>query len=132
VLTMSALASQHPNPLPALPLYAHHTPGRPSDIHASDGRLVAMVSMPGNAPAQPLADLFALAPELLADLAGLLHALMLHDPDYRSQHAPDTDRGSAEEAMLEAASNAVATLSYAVSCGLPVVMPGLDQLEDSL
>ncbi|WP_418648862.1 hypothetical protein ACNQFN_11380 [Thauera butanivorans] len=129
---MSAIASQHPNPLPTLPLYAHHSPDHPSDIHASDGRLVAMVSMPGNASPQPVADLFALAPELLADLAGLLHALMLHDPDYRNKHAPDTDRVAAEESIFEAASNAVATLSYAVSCGLPVVMPGLDQLEDKL
>lgn len=91
-----------------------------------------MVSMPGNAAAQPVADLFALAPELLADLAGLLHALMLHDHDYRNKHAPDTDRAAAEEAILEAASNAVTTLSYAAGCGLPVVMPGLDQLEDEL
>lgn len=129
---MNAIASQPPGPLPALPLYAHHAPGCPSDVHAGDGRLVGMVSMPGNVSPQPVADLFALSPDLLSDLAAFLRALMLLDQDYRQEHFPDLDYEDAKEEVLDAASNAVATLSHARACGLPVDVPGLSQLEDLL
>lgn len=96
-----------------------------ASIHDGDGNLLATV-WPAD---QCIGRLIALAPELLADLAGLLHALMLLDPDYRNEHAPGTDHAVA---ILDAASNAVATLAYAAGCGLPVAMPGLDQLEEEL
>lgn len=121
-------------PLPATPwLCSHATPAIDgadvgASIHDGDGNLVATV-WPAD---QCIGHLIALAPELLADLSGLLHALMLHDPDYRNKHAPGTDRAAAEAAGLDAASNAVATLAYAAGCGLPVAMPGLDQLEEEL
>jgi hypothetical protein len=117
-----------PIPLPPTPWLRSAAVAQAPTISDSDGHLLAVVL--GDRP--EVGDLIALAPELLADLAALLRALMLLDQDYRQEHFPDMHGEEAKEAVIDAASNAVATLSYAAHCRLPVDMPGLDQLEDAL
>lgn len=114
-------------PLPPTP-WAHSSTGAAPGIYDSDGYCVAVVA--GGHP--EIGTLIALAPELLVDLAGFLRALMSLDQDYRQEHFPDMDYEDAKEEVLDAASNAIATLGYAAGLGLPVDVPGLSQLEDQL
>lgn len=99
-----------------------------ASVHAADGRLLAIVQ-----PGSPVfGELMAISPELLADLAGLLRALMQFDDDYCREHRIELDFSARHEALREAASNAVATLAYAVEHGLPVDIPGLPEMEAEL
>ena len=115
--------------LPPLPWLCSEPIPRSYSITDSEGRCLAIVT--NGRP--EVGDLISLSPELLADLAELLHTLMLVvDSDYRAEHAPDLDNAAVGFRVLDAVSAAVTTLGYAASCGLPVDMPGLAQLEGEL
>ncbi len=111
-------------PLPPLPWHCNHHEicGLPRDaavpsVHDADGALVVIVQ-PG---LHAVGDLFALAPELLRELAGLMRAVLQLDPAYCRTHGLHHD----PDALRIAASEAVAILAHAKQIGLPVDVPGL-------
>lgn len=117
-------------PLPPLPWHCNHhaISGLPADdvvpsVHDADGGLVVIVQ-PG---LHAVGDLFALAPELLRELGGLMRAVLQLDPAYCRTHGLHHD----PDALRIAASEAVAVLAHAKQIGLPVDVPGLlDDLEE--
>lgn len=82
--------------------------------------------------AHELGVLFALAPELLGDLTAIVRTIVQQDEDYRRRHGITLDADACREALADALSGAVATLAYAHHEGLPVDLPGLLDLENTL
>ncbi|THF60939.1 hypothetical protein [Pseudothauera rhizosphaerae] len=117
-------------PLPCLTWgYRPNTdPTLPGYIVDGDGGTVANVQPGGLA----LGVLLAMAPEILSDLCAVVLALVQQDEDYRREHGIDLGDITPKDALREAIGNAVATLAYAAEAGLPVELPGLAQLEDTL
>lgn len=116
--------------LPPLP-WLYVADGPDSAVFDSNGHHVAFVR-PCKAPQAALGELFAIAPELLGNLTALLRAIVQQDEDYRRTHGIELDADGCREALLDAISNAVATLAYAQDNGLPVDLPGLSLLENTL
>lgn len=116
--------------LPPLPwsYYPSHDPDRNGFVADSDTTPLCLVKE----GAHELGVLFALAPELLGDLAAIVRAIVQQDEDYRRQHGITLDADASREALLDALSHAVATLAYAHHEGLPVDLPGLLDLENTL
>ena len=90
--------------------------GNMRPIYDADGRVVCLV----RAGDDELAALLSLAPEMLRELAALLHVLSRYDIEYCARHRV-TPPSPAE--LAEVISDAVALVNHARDQGIPLSIP---------
>lgn len=82
----------------------------------ADGRVICLVRA-GDAE---LVALLSLAPEMLRDLAALVHVLCRYDPEYCARHRVTSP---SPEELAEALSDAIALVNHARDQGIPLSLP---------